>query len=202
MRVKFFLLVASVLLSLAGVALYLDYKFSAKPTLMQSEGGVNTGIGSVTPTNTVDASAGAIYALSKVDQFGKSQSFAQWSGKLLVINFWATWCAPCLEEMPMFAQMQRTHALNGLQIIGIAADNTANVQSFSVKMKIDYPLFADEAGAIGFSKRLGNRLGLLPHTIAIAPNGQIVFNKMGKVTEAELLALVQSFGVAVKTKAL
>jgi thiol-disulfide isomerase/thioredoxin len=141
MRVKFFLLVASVLLSLACVALYLDYKFSAKPTLMQAEGGANTGVGVVTPASTADVSAGAIYALNKVDQFGKSQSFAQWSGKLLVINFWATWCTPCREEMPMFAQMQRTYALNGLQIIGIAADNATNVQSFSAKMKIDYPLF-------------------------------------------------------------
>ncbi len=200
MRIKFFLLAGSVLLSLACVALYLDYKFSTKPIMMEAEGGANAGAGTVTSANTADVSAGAVYALSKVDQFGKSQSFAQWSGKLLVINFWATWCAPCLEEMPMFAQMQQTHALNGLQIIGIAADNAANVQSFSAKMKIDYPLFADEAGAIGLSKRLGNRLGLLPHSIAIAPNGQIIFNKMGKVTEAELLALVQNFGIATKAK--
>ena len=193
---KFFVLVGAVLLSLAGVALYLDHRYAPKPTPMQVEGAAQPSATS----STIDASAGAIFALSKIDQAGKSQAFAQWSGKLLVINFWATWCAPCLEEMPMFAQMQQAQAASGLQIIGIAADNAANVQAFATKMKIDYPLFADEANAMSFSKRLGNRLGLLPHTIAIAPNGQIVFNKMGKVTEDELRALVQSFGSQAVTK--
>ena len=190
---KFIALAAAVLLSLAGVALYLDHRFSQKPAPAATQAPAIT-TQSAPPAPIADASAGAIYALSKVDQLGKSQSFAQWSGKLLVINFWATWCAPCLEEMPMFTQMQQTHAASGLQIIGIAADTAAKVQSFATKLKIDYPLFADEANALGFSKRLGNRLGLLPHTIAIAPNGQIVFNKMGKVSEEELLALVRSFG--------
>lgn len=186
---KFFVLVGAVLLSLAGVALYLDHRYAPDPVPMQVEGAAQP---SAAPS-TADASAGAIFALSKVDQAGKSQAFAQWSGKLLVINFWATWCAPCIEEMPMFAQVQRAQFANGLQIIGIAADSVANVQAFAAKMKIDYPLFADEANAISFSKRLGNRLGLLPHTIAIAPNGQIVFNKIGKVTNEELRALVHSF---------
>ncbi len=196
MRLKFFLLLGSVLLSLVGVALFLDHRFSVKATPVQMEGAAQP----VAAASTADASAGAIFALTKVDQAGKDQPFAQWSGKLLVINFWATWCAPCIEEMPMFAQMQQAQSAKGLQIIGIAADNVANVQSFATKMKIDYPLFADEANAIGFSKRLGNRLGMLPHTIAIAPNGQIVFNKMGKVTQDELTALVQSFGVGTSAK--
>lgn len=187
---KFFVLVGAVLLSLAGVALFLDHRYAPKAAPMHVEGAAQPSATS----SAIDASAGVIFALSKIDQAGKSQAFAQWSGKLLVINFWATWCAPCIEEMPMFAQMQQTQAASGLQIIGIAADNAANVQAFATKMKIGYPLFADEANAISFSKRLGNRLGLLPHTIAIAPNGQIVFNKMGKVTEDELRALVQSFG--------
>lgn len=199
---RFILLVAAVLLSLGGVALYLDQRFTPKPALMpftsthdQTSNAASNTDAKLDATTPVDASAGAIYALSKVDQGGKTQSFAQWSGKLLVINFWATWCAPCLEEMPMFAQIQRAQAANGLQIIGIAADTVVKVQVFDAKMNIGYPLFADEANAIGLSKRLGNRLGLLPHTIAIAPNGQIVFNKMGKVTEEELLALVQSYGL-------
>ena len=128
---KFFVLVGAVLLSLAGVALYLDHRYALKPAPMQVEGAEQPSVTS----SAIDASAGAIFALSKVDQAGKSQAFAQWSGKLLVINFWATWCAPCLEEMPMFAQMQQTQAASGLQIIGIAADNADKVHAFATKMK-------------------------------------------------------------------
>lgn len=138
-----------------------------------------------------DASAGVIYTASFNDVDGKSQSLGQWQNKLLVINFWATWCAPCREEMPIFAKLQQRLAPNGVQFVGIAADSRLNVVNFSLKTPVQYPLFPSESGAIDFSKRLGNRLGLLPHTVVVAPGGEVVYTKLGQIVEADFMAILQ-----------
>jgi len=138
----------------------------------------------------VDASAGAIYTSSFVDTEGKSQSLGQWQHKLLIINFWATWCGPCKEEMPIFAKLQKKYSAKGLQIIGIAADSPLNVANFAKQLPVGYPLFPDEMGAIEFSKRLGNRLGLLPHTVIVIPSGKVVYARLGVIVENEFEAII------------
>ncbi len=134
---------------------------------------------------------GVIYTASFTDLDGKSQSLGQWQKKLLVINFWATWCTPCKEEMPIFAKLQQNLAPSGVQFIGIAADSRSNVANFLQKSPMGYPLYPDEAGAIAFSKRLGNRLGLLPHTVVVAPGGDVVYAKLGLIVEDEFVAILQ-----------
>lgn len=134
---------------------------------------------------------GVIYTASFMDLEDKRQSLGQWQKKLLVINFWATWCAPCKEEMPMFAKLQQKFAANGVQFIGIAADSRSNVANFVQKLPVGYPLYPDESGAIAFSKRFGNRLGLLPHTVVVAPGGEVVYAKLGLIVEDELVAILQ-----------
>jgi thiol-disulfide isomerase/thioredoxin len=138
-----------------------------------------------------EVTAGVIYATSFPDQTGKSQSLGQWQRDLLVINFWATWCAPCKEEMPIFAKLQEKYRGKGVQFIGIAADTVPNVANFAQKSPVGYPLLPDEARAIDFSKRLGNRLGLLPHTVVVAPGGNIVYTKLGVVQEGEFELILQ-----------
>lgn len=134
---------------------------------------------------------GVIYTASFTDLEGKSQSLGQWQKKLLVINFWATWCAPCKEEMPIFAKLQQSFASNSVQFIGIAADSKLNVANFAQKSPVGYPLYPDESGAIAFSKRLGNRLGLLPHTVVVAPGGEVVYAKLGLIVEDEFVAILR-----------
>jgi thiol-disulfide isomerase/thioredoxin len=134
---------------------------------------------------------GVIYTASFTDLDGKPQSLGQWQKKLLVINFWATWCAPCKEEMPIFAKLQQSFASNGVQFVGIAADSRQNVANFVQKTPFAYPLYPDESGAIDFSKRLGNRLGLLPHTVVVAPGGEVVYAKLGQIIEADFAAILQ-----------
>lgn len=134
---------------------------------------------------------GVIYAASFTDLAGQSQSLGQWQKKLLVINFWATWCAPCKEEMPIFDKLQRNFAANGVQFIGIAADSRSNVVNFTQKSPVGYPLYPDESGAIEFSKRLGNRLGLLPHTVVVAPSGEVIYAKLGLIVEDEFVAILR-----------
>ena len=147
---------------------------------------------SKTVTSGSAATPSVIYASSFADLQGKPQSLAQWSNKLLVINFWASWCAPCLEEMPVFVRLQERFGAQGLQIVGIAADSTANAAKFAEKLKINYPILADEAGAIAFSKRAGNRLGLLPYTIVLSQKGDVVMTKLGIVQEQEFEALIKN----------
>ena len=173
---------AAGMLMLAGIALWLD-----RP--------LETGLVTIAADHKIDVTPGTIYSARFTDTNGNEQEFGQWQKKLLVINFWATWCAPCKEEMPMLANIQRKFQDKGLQIVGIAVDSRENVLKFSENMTTGYPLFPDEVRAIEFSKRLGNRLGLLPYTVAVQPGGAVVFAKMGIVHEQELIQLVRDYGV-------
>jgi thiol-disulfide isomerase/thioredoxin len=137
----------------------------------------------------VDASPGAIYSIRFSGLDGKQHELGEWQHKLLVINFWATWCDPCKEEMPLLAKLQAEFGSRNLQIVGIAVDSTLNVANFAKKYPTGYPLLPDEPRAIEFSKRLGNRLGLLPYTIVLKPGGQPIFSRLGVVTEGEMREL-------------
>ena len=136
--------------------------------------------------NEIAASVGAVYTAKFPDLQGNSQTLGQWDRKLLVLNFWATWCGPCKEEIPILAKLQAKFSERGLQIVGIAADSSANVANFAQSTSINYPLLMDEAGALQLSKRLGNRLGLLPHTVMLSPGGDIIYTKLGTISEVEL----------------
>jgi thiol-disulfide isomerase/thioredoxin len=172
-NIKFMLAgAAALMLSLAGAALWVGRMAAAPPAL------------------PVQASAGAIYTASFPDVNGVPQSLGKWQQKLLLINFWASWCGPCKEEMPILVRLQQKYAERGLQIIGIAADSRANVINFAKNTKINYPLLPDEANAIGFSRRLGNSAGLLPHTVVIKPGGEIGFAQLGTITEPEMEAII------------
>lgn len=133
----------------------------------------------------------SVYTATFTDLTGKKIVLGEWQHKLLVVNFWATWCAPCKEEMPLLSKLHQDYASQGLQVIGIAADSSVNVANFAKNTPISYPLFPDEAGAIAFSKRLGNRLGLLPHTVLFAPGGQAVYVKLGPIMESEFRQVIE-----------
>ena len=173
----------ALMVGLAGVALWLD---RPAPDSTQSR----NPLASSEALGKVDATAGAIYAARFTDSNGKEHVLGEWQHKLLLINFWATWCGPCKEEMPMLAKMQEKHAANGLQIVGIAADSAANVANYAGSVLPAYPWLPDEAGAMEFSKRLGNRLGLLPFTIVLKPGGEVIYTRLGVISEAELTDLV------------
>ena len=184
-------MVAAVMFLLAVIAVTISYVTAPKDIKMaQLE---TIGVADLQPARNREpgVTPGVIYTASFMGLDGKPQSLGQWQKKLLVINFWATWCAPCKEEMPIFAKLQQSFASNGVQFIGIAADSRSNVANFVQKSPVGYPLYPDEAGAIDFSKRLGNRLGLLPHTVVVAPDGEVVYTKLGLIVEAEFVAILR-----------
>lgn len=131
-----------------------------------------------------------LFASNFTELDGKKADFAQWKGKVLVVNFWATWCPPCRKEIPEFIKMQQKYKDKGLQFIGIAIDQVDKVQAYSDEMGFNYPILIGELEAAEMARQLGNRLGGLPFTVIIDRNGKVVTTELGGLTEAKLESIV------------
>ncbi len=127
------------------------------------------------------------FSLSDVD--GELRHLSEWQGKVLVINFWATWCAPCREEIPDFIELQLQYSGDGLQFIGIALQQAEEVRDFLVEFNVNYPTLVGSNDVIKVSKKLGNDIGALPYTVIIDRDGKIIFTRRGPLlkSEAELV---------------
>ncbi len=117
---------------------------------------------------------------------GQPQALTQWQGALLVVNFWATWCAPCIEEMPDFAKVQSEYAHRGVTVIGLAIDNAGDVRRFRDELKLELPLLIAGPAGSELARQLGNPSGALPYTVLIDPSGQVVRAKLGRLHAKEL----------------
>lgn len=136
-------------------------------------------------------SVAPLIAASLPDLNGKSQALGQWRGRVMVVNFWATWCQPCLEEIPEFVRIQEEHGSRGLQFVGIAIDNVDKVREFAAKYKMNYPVLIGESDAIELATMAGNKLGGLPFTVLIDRNGQLIGTELGRLNGEKLLAIVE-----------
>ncbi|NIR32530.1 MAG: TlpA family protein disulfide reductase [Gammaproteobacteria bacterium] len=119
------------------------------------------------------------------DRHGELRSVTEWDGRLLLLNFWATWCPPCREEIPMLMEVHDEYAEQGVQLVGVAIDERKNVLDFVTEMGMDYPVLIGQLPAIEVSKAYGNRVGSLPFTVLVNREGQIVYQKLGELTRAE-----------------
>ncbi len=136
--------------------------------------------------------AGTLLAVALPDLAGEQQAIGQWKGKLLVVNFWATWCAPCREEMPMFVEAQKRHGDRGLQFVGIAVDEAAKVRQFADSIGLNYPSLIGGYGAMELSRTLGNSLMALPFTVVVGRDGQVLLTHLGPMKQSQLDRLVDS----------
>lgn len=132
----------------------------------------------------------ALWSLPFPSLSGKTLTLENWRGKTLVINFWATWCAPCRDEIPDFIAIRREYAAKGVEIIGIALDNAQSVKPYAQQMGISYPLLIGEGSALEMSRALGNPNGALPYTVVVAPNGAIILRHLGRLTKSNLQAIL------------
>ena len=124
------------------------------------------------------------------DADGHEQALAQWRGKVLVVNFWATWCAPCREEMPQFVATQARDGAKGVQFVGIAVDDVDKVRVFAREIGLNYPTLIGGYGAIELSRTLGNDLAALPFTIVLDREGRVVHTQLGPLRAAKLDGLL------------
>ena len=127
-----------------------------------------------------------LVAFTLPDLKNEPHAINEWLGKLMVLNFWATWCPPCREEIPVFIELQEQYAERGLQIIGVAIDHKQDVADYADGMFINYPVLLGDEKTLAIMARYGNRIGTLPYSVVIAPDGRIVGRKMGAYTRTEL----------------
>jgi thiol-disulfide isomerase/thioredoxin len=120
------------------------------------------------------------------DASGIPHKLSQWQGKPLIVNFWATWCAPCVEEMPELSALQTELNAKGIQVIGIGVDSPENIENFAAKYRISYPLYVAGANGIELSRQLGNKNGGLPFTVLFDKNGVAAKTYLGRLQMTQL----------------
>ena len=125
------------------------------------------------------------------DLSGRVRGMSEWSGKTLLCNFWATWCPPCVEEVPLLAAARSKFAGSGVEVVGIAVDSAENVYKFSRKTPVTYPVLIAGAGGLDLLHKLGNRSGGLPFTVVLDRAGSIVETKLGAYKGDELEAMLE-----------
>lgn len=117
---------------------------------------------------------------------GGTLSMQAFQGRPLLVNFWATWCAPCVEELPLINDFYRQNKANGWQVLGLAIDQLKPVQSFLQKMPLDFPVgMAGMAGA-ELGRGLGNVAGGLPFSVVLGSNGMVLQRKLGRLHVEDL----------------
>jgi thiol-disulfide isomerase/thioredoxin len=131
-----------------------------------------------------DAGA-ALQAAKFTDLEGKSRRLAEWRGKIVLCNFWATWCLPCREEIPMLVGLSKEMAPKGVEIVGIALDSVVKVRQFASEYKVTYPLLIAGPDGIDLMRASGNQIGGLPYTAFLDRHGRIVHRKLGALRERQ-----------------
>ena len=140
-------------------------------------------------TGPAQAAAGAAASLQGAklaDLDGRIQSLERWKGQVIVVNFWATWCAPCREEIPLLMKLQEKYGPRGLQLVGVAIDQPEKVRPYAAEMGMNFPILIGGADAIELTRTLGNRAGVLPFTVVLDRQGRVVDRTVGIVKEARL----------------
>lgn len=127
-----------------------------------------------------------LLGLTLPDLDGTEQTLAQWRGKILVVNFWATWCPPCIKEIPEFSAVSRRHADAPVQFVGISIDTADNVREFNTRFDIPYPLLIGSMQTLAVATELGNSVRALPFTVILDRHGDIRHVTLGTLSEAEL----------------
>jgi thiol-disulfide isomerase/thioredoxin len=119
------------------------------------------------------------------DRDGQLRSLQSWPDKALIVNFWATWCAPCRREIPLLQQLQRDHADEGFQVIGVAVDFRDKVLAYADEMQIEYPLLIGEQEGLDAAASFGIEAVGFPFTVFSDRQGRIVTAHLGELTEAQ-----------------
>lgn len=135
----------------------------------------------------------ALYAATFQDETGNPRALGQFQGRILVVNFWATWCGPCRAEMPAFERLHRRFADRGVRFVGLSAETPEASTRFGRDLGVTYPLWTGGDYVGELSRRLGNSMSVLPHTVILDPSGQVLEQRVGPYTEQELAARLQEF---------
>ena len=109
-----------------------------------------------------------------------------YAGRPVLVNLWASWCGPCVKEMPELERFARSQAPNGTQVVGIALDDAASVQAFLQRIRVSYPVLIDTPGPRDAGVRLGNPKGVLPYSVLLDTEGRVLKQKIGPFRDGEV----------------
>ena len=126
------------------------------------------------------------------DLAGTQRRLSDWRGKTVLVNFWATWCAPCREEMPMLESVHQGMRDRGLVVVGVAIDDNSKIGEFVDEFGITFTILAADPSALQLTQAYGNTLGALPYSVLVDAVGTIRYLKTGILTEAELTEMVEA----------
>ncbi len=140
-----------------------------------------------TPTDVVDV------AFSMADMDGTMRSSTEWAGKARLINFWATWCAPCRREIPLLKKTQEEHGANNVQIIGIAVDFPDEVNTYAEEAQFNYPILVGQEEAVAIAEKSGIEFIGLPFTMIVAPSGELIKAHVGEIFEPQIEQILAVF---------
>lgn len=131
-------------------------------------------------------SSQALFASQLKSEYGVKQDLSQYKGKIIVVNFWATWCPPCREEMPELSALHSEYKNKNVLVLGIAVDDPVLVKKFSQESPVSYPLFAAEYEGMELAGGLGNDKDILPYTVIINADGAVVETYFGRINKTLL----------------
>ena len=191
-----------ILLLVLGVAILAGAAGYATRLSTQNDNGSTNALTSV-PNNSTPGSAQTESPAGKSegkplwfwafeDLQGKERLLSEWQGPYLVVNFWATWCPPCLKEIPSFMALQEEFGADKVQFLGIAYDHLDSVQKFVADTGLNYPVLLGGDDVAVFMRELGNKIGALPFTAVINASGQIVTTHQGEWHREDAAAALQA----------
>ena len=161
--------------------------FGGGPGEDAARAAAGNGSGAGSGTQAVEAPASVLHRhrpdFTLPDLDGRPRRPDEWDGKVLVVNFWATWCAPCRQEIPLLIDVERRRP--GVRVIGIAVDRAEAVRPFVEELGIGYPILLDDLGG-STMRRYGNRVGALPFTVITGRDGVVAYVRLGELDAAEL----------------
>lgn len=134
--------------------------------------------------------AADLLSASFPDAAGRPQRLNQWLGKPLVLNFWATWCAPCREEVPLLVEFHQRYAPKGVEIVGICADQAVKMLEFASSYRIGYTLLVADASVFTLLRKIGDTAGALPYSVVVDRKGSMAYRRAGALKAGELEKIV------------
>jgi thiol-disulfide isomerase/thioredoxin len=132
----------------------------------------------------------ALPAFSLPDLDGKLRHIDEWRGRVLIINFWATWCPPCRKEIPRLIALQQEYSTKGLSVISITTDDKKTVNEYAISNHINYPILIAKEEGIALARQLGNNVDAIPYTVVVNQHGQIVYRHSGEFSKEHLLEII------------